>query len=596
MSGTPRHADPSHATISSRRPHVLRQYSLIADGLRGALIGPHGDMAWMCFPAWHDAAVFAGLVGAGGGFAVCPEEPFVWGGYYEEGALIWRSRWVTPSAIVECRDALGLPSERGRAVILRRIEVMDGEAAMTISVEPAADYGREAVGRWSGRGDLRTWAQHDGGSHWRVSGVLGARTGAHGLVATVHVAKGDHHNVVLEIASQPLPSAPPNPDDLWQETERAWSRVVPRCDGVEGRRDVRHAFAVLHGLTAPSGGTVAAATTSLPERADKGRSYDYRYVWVRDLCYIGSAAAAAGVPEFVAPAVRFVTARLLADGAHLMPAYTIDGAPVPPQEHLGVRGYPGGMDVVGNHVREQFQLDTFGEALTLLAAADAEGLLTPDGWQAARVAVAAIQSRWDEADAGIWELEPKWWAHSRLACVSGLRAIAARPRAADERASWMAFADQLLAATARSCTHPGGRWQRATDDDRVDAALLLAGVRGAVPADDPRQIATYGGVRDALSEDGYVYRFHADPSQPLGRAEGAFLLCNFWMTLAALKDGDVLAATRWFERGRAGCGPPGLFAEEFDVVQRQLRGNLPQAFVHALLIEAAFALTSAKER
>jgi GH15 family glucan-1,4-alpha-glucosidase len=584
----------SHATSSSDRPHVLRQDSLIADGHRGALVGPHGDLAWMCFPSWHDPAVFAGLLGSSGGFAVSPTEPFVWGGYHEEGTLIWRNRWVTSTGIIECRDALAVPSSRDRAVVLRRIEAMDGEATMQISLQPSTDYGRDTTGRWAGRGDRRTWTGGRG-AMWRISGVAGARVGPGGLVGTVHVAKGEHHNIVLEIAAGPLDGPPPGSDDAWQETARHWAGVAPACDGIEGRRDVRHAFAVVHGLTAPSGGTVAAVTTSLPERADTGRNYDYRYVWVRDLCYIGSAAAAAGAVAFVEPAVRFVTARLLADGDHLMPAYTVDGDPIPGPRHLGLRGYPGGFDVVGNHVNEQFQLDTFGEALALFAAADRLGALSPDGWAAARAAAAAIEARWDEPDAGVWEVNPAWWAHSRLAAVAGLRAIASCSRAHDQRAGWLTLAEQVVAATAARCTHPDGSWQRAPDDERVDAALLLAGVRGAVPHDDPRHVATYRRVERELCEDGYVYRYRVDPERPLGEAEGAFLLCSFWMALAALGQGDVVAASRWYERGRAGCGPPGLYAEEFDVTQRQLRGNLPQAFVHGLLIEAAFALTDAKE-
>src|SRR6185312_7977070 len=119
--------------------------------------------------------------------------------------------------------------------------------------------------------------------------------------------------------------------------------------------------------------------------------------------------------------------------------------------------------------------------------------------------------------------------------------------------------------------HPSGRWQRTPSDPRPDAALLLAAIRGAIPADDPRSVATLKAVEDELTDDGYCYRFKSD-DQPLGEAEGAFLLCGYWMALAYRQQGDRLAAMRWFERNRAACGPPGLFSEEFDVTQRQLRG------------------------
>jgi GH15 family glucan-1,4-alpha-glucosidase len=134
--------------------------------------------------------------------------------------------------------------------------------------------------------------------------------------------------------------------------------------------------------------------------------------------------------------------------------------------------------------------------------------------------------------------------------------------------------------------HPSGRWQRSTEDPRVDAALLFAALRGATPPTDPRAVATLDAVLDELSEDLYIYRYRPD-DRPLGEAEGAFLLCGLLCALALQQQGRVAEAGRFFERNRAACGPPGLLTEEFDVRQRQLRGNVPQAFVHAMLLECA---------
>ncbi|HTX01481.1 MAG TPA: glycoside hydrolase family 15 protein, partial [Acidimicrobiales bacterium] len=148
-----------------------------------------------------------------------------------------------------------------------------------------------------------------------------------------------------------------------------------------------------------------------------------------------------------------------------------------------------------------------------------------------------------------------------------------------------------LAQSASDAVHASGRWQRTTSDERVDASLLLAEIRGALSAADPRSVATRQAVIDELTEDGYVYRY-AHPGHLLGDAEGAFLICNFWLALAVQGAGERAEGLRWFERGRAAMGSPGLLSEEFDVVQRQLRGNLPQAFVHALLIECAGSFAS----
>jgi alpha,alpha-trehalase len=573
-------------------PYTLRDYAVLADGERGLVIGPDGGIVWMCFPGWDDPAVFASLLGGSGFYRVVPSDPFVWGGYYEERTLVWRSRWVTANAIVECREALAFPARPDVAVVLRRVVAVAGAATVEVSLVPRADYGYERV-RDLRRGDDGSWTARAGGVHLRWSGGRDATVrGGDRWEARIAVADSQTHDLVLEVARRPFTDAAPKPDELWRATERAWRSAVPAMDDLPARRDARHSYAVLRGLTTPAGGMVAAATTSLPERAEAGRNYDYRYVWVRDQCFAGLAVAAAGAYPLLDDAVAFVTGRLLADGPSLMPAYRADGGRIPDQRSLGLPGYPGGADVVGNHVNEQFQLDAFGQALLLFAAAARHDRMGDDAWRAVELAVATIEARAAEADAGIWELHPKRWAHSRLECVAGLRAIGAAPwTPRRHRAEWTALADAILADVSRSCLHPSGRWQRAPDDDRVDASLLLAAIHGALPSDDPRSVTTHDAVVESLGRDGYLYRFRHD-DRALGAAEGAFLLCGFWASMACLERGDAVGATRWFERNRAACGSPGLYSEEFDVGERQLRGNLPQAFVHAGMLECAARLSA----
>ena len=368
-----------------------------------------------------------------------------------------------------------------------------------------------------------------------------------------------------------------------------WADRVPEFEGTVAPRDARHAYAVLSGLTSAGGGMVAAATTSLPERARQGRNYDYRYVWIRDQCYAGQAVAKAGPHPLMDDAVRFVADRLLADGPHLKPAYTTTGGPVPDQRQLNLPGYPGGSDIVGNWVNQQFQLDAFGESLLLFAAAARHDHLDADGWRAAEVAVAAIEQRWQEpdTDAGIWELDPDAWTHSRLICAAGLREIAQHAPGGEQAARWVSLADRMVSHTSAHALHP--LW-------------TLAALARATHASTPRCCCPPSAARSPrltrapsppcrrssseLTQDGYCYRYRPD-ERPLGESEGAFLLCGFWMALAHAQQGDHVAAARWFERSRAACGPPALYSEEFDVSQRQLRGNLPQAFVHALMLECA---------
>ncbi|GAA4858893.1 glycoside hydrolase family 15 protein [Pseudonocardia benzenivorans] len=572
-------------------PHVLREYALIADGERGALIDPHGDIAWLCAPRWDSPAVLSTLLGGRGRYSVAPLQRFVWGGYYEDGSLIWRSRWITDDdAVVECREALAFPGDPHRAVILRQLSAVRGEAHVAALLAPAADFGHASFSgvRRSGDG---VWTGRSGALRVRWSGapraVFDGESGA--LRAQLRLSPGERHDLVLELSDREFDRPPPHPGSAWGATETGWRETLPDLGRTVADRDARHAYAVMRGLTTGAGGMVAAATTSLPERADQGRDYDYRYVWVRDQCFAGQAVAAAGPHPLLDTAVDFVAQRVLTDGPDLMPAYTAAGTAVPPQRELDLPGYPGGSNVIGNHVRDQFQLDVFGEALLLFAAAARHDRLDAERFRAIGVAVAAVEKRWQDAGAGLWELDAQRWTHSRLVCAAGLRQVAAAAVPASEAAAWNTLADRIVASTAADSLHPSGRWQRTPQDPRVDAALLIPALRGALPADDPRSVATLSAIRDELGRDGYVYRFRHD-RRPLDQAEGAFLLCGFLTAMAAHQQGDVPGAMRLFERNRAACGPPGLYSEEYDVVQRQMRGNLPQAFVHAALLEAAARL------
>ncbi len=572
-------------------PHVLREYAFIADGERGALIGPRGDIAWLCVPGWGDGASFGSLIGGGGSYSVTPTARFVWGGYYEARSLIWRSRWVTETGIVECREALAFPGDPRCAVLLRQIRMVEGNAELEVALQPVADFGRhhmqsihrDSTGCWHAHfGDLRM--------RWRGAAdalVTGDDAASRTLRTHLSLRAGDSHDLVLELSDTSLSPSPIDPAGAWADTQQAWRREIPAFGPMAAERDAEHAYAVMRGMTTAGGGMVAASTMSLPERADEGANYDYRYVWIRDQCFAGLAVAADGPHPLLGSAVDFVSARLLDDGPELMPAYTSSGGAVPTQHRLRLPGYPGGSDIVGNHVRQQFQLDVFGEALLLFAAADSYDALGDEHRRAATIAIEAIEKNWRRKDAGIWELGEGQWTHSRLICAAGLRAIA-NGRRHGEGARLSALADSIVGDVSHTSVHPTGRWQRGADDERLDAALVLPALRGALPPDDPRSVATYRAVRDGLGSDYYVYRF--PPQAAAGGADSAFLLCGFVMAMAAAQQGETLAAARYFERNRSSCGTPGLFSEEYDIQQRQMRGNLPQAFVHAVMFEASSTL------
>ncbi|GMA23819.1 hypothetical protein GCM10025864_15780 [Luteimicrobium album] len=340
------------------------------------------------------------------------------------------------------------------------------------------------------------------------------------FVVETTLAAGEHRDLLLEVSDRPFDrdeSEPPSAAQLWDTTAQWWAAMVPPFEDTVSPRDARHAYAVLRGLTVPGGGMVAAATLGLPERAGGGRNYDYRYVWLRDQAYAGHAAAVDEPHPLLDDAVAYAVARILEHGPAPAPAYTVDGADLPRERRLDLLGYPGGSDVVGNHVVDQFQLDTVGEVLLLLARAAALDHLDGDGRRALELMCEVARDRWDEPDAGIWELDDDWWSQSRLAVVAGLRAAAAvsdRHRGGE----LATLADTILARTSERCLRPDGAWARSPGAAGTDASLLLAPVRGALPADDPRTRATLRAVVSELARDGFVYRFAPD-ERPLGEAE-----------------------------------------------------------------------------
>ncbi len=509
--------------------YPLQQYALLADGERAAVVGPRGDIVWMCAPRFDNGSVFSALIGGHGVYSVTPAGPFVSGGCYEDASLIWNARWTTANGTTECRDALAYPGDMQRAVVLRRVRAIDGPTSLDVTLHPRSDYDNEPMTDLHRHADI--WTARCGGLYLRWSGAGAAHARDAGKWLTMHLdlTEGEQHDFVLEISGCALPAEPVAADTAWRATETTWASAVPDLAGCLSRADARISYAVMRGLTSSTGGMVAAATTSLPERAEAGRNYDYRYVWIRDQCFAGIAAAAADDDQLLDAAVEFVTARLLEHGDQLSPAYTTGGDPVPRQRHLDLPGYPGGFDIVGNHVTNQFQLDIFGEALQLFAIAAQRDRLDAEHWQAAQAAAAAIGRRWHEQDAGIWELENRTWTHSRLTVVGGLRAIAANA-SRDEAGAWIGLADHILADTSAQCLHPDGRWRRASDDDASDAALLFAG------SEDPSPPTTR--ARSTLST--HIFR----PS-PLTGTPTAFATTPALLPTPRVRSCSAASSSRW---------------------------------------------------
>ena len=272
-------------------PHVLRDYALIADGERGAIVGPRGEITWLCFPGWDAEPVVASLLGGAGEYVVRPsEDHFVWGGQYDDDTLVWRNRWMVGGSIVECVEAMAFPGQPDRMTLVRQVRAVAGPASVDATLTLRAPDGTSLATRPRHYANL--WEFDAGGLFVRWTVPSRARWSRG--VASLHIdlEPGSCASLVLELATSPLTMPPPDADQTIRETTERWRSAARRLQGCRAERDARTGLTLLRGLTAGTGAMVAAATTSLPERADEGRNYDYRYAWIRDQCYAGTAGRA----------------------------------------------------------------------------------------------------------------------------------------------------------------------------------------------------------------------------------------------------------------------------------------------------------------
>ena len=349
----------------------------------------------MCFPSWHDEArASSALIGGGGSYAITPTEPYVWGGYYEPASLIWHSRWITNDATIECREALGLPGRRDSAVVLRRIMAIKGTARVHTSLNPRSGYGDDPV-RGLKLDDTGVWRGIVGNTQ-RMAGRR-QREATAGRPPRQDAGPNGHDRrdtrLRPRIRRRHRPGRRADARTGMARHYRRLEGAVPPLENTVAQRDTRHAYAVLHGLTSSGGGMVAAATTSLPERARRGRNYDYRYAWIRDQCLAGQAIAAAGPHPLIDDAVTFVPDRLLADGADLAPAYTVGGGPAPTNALSTSQGTPAEVTSSATGSTSSSSWTPSARRCCYSPRPRATTASTPTAWRAAEIAAEAIASR-----------------------------------------------------------------------------------------------------------------------------------------------------------------------------------------------------------
>jgi GH15 family glucan-1,4-alpha-glucosidase len=585
----------------------IEDYALIGDCQTAALVGRDGSIDWLCWPRFDSAACFAALLGGPqhGRWQIRPEGAILkTRRRYRTDTLILETEFETAQGAVTVIDFM--TAHGAESDLVRLVAGTRGRVGMEMELALRFDYGASVpwVTRLDRGGGIRAIAGPDM-VVLRTPVALEGRGLA--TAARFEVAEGETVPFVLTHEASHLPTPPPrDPLAALEKNERFWREWAGRCRvGGEWSQAVRRSLITLKALTyAPTGGIVAAPTTSLPERIGGIRNWDYRYCWLRDATLTLLAFMDAGYLE-EAEAWRGWLLRAVAGRAEQKQImYGLAGERRLPELVLDwLPGYENSAPVrTGNAAATQLQLDVYGEVMDALHQARKAGLaVDAPGWALERALMENLERLWREPDEGIWEMrsEPRHFTHSKLmAWVAADRAVKSVEmfgvHGPVER--WRALRSAIHAdVCANGFNARRGSFVQSYGDEALDASLLLIPLTGFLPVADPRVRGTIAAVERELLEDGLVKRYRTrESADGLPPGEGVFLICSFWLADAYALQGRVKEARALFERLLELRNDVGLLAEEYDPVARRQLGNFPQAFSHIGLVSTALNLSQAR--
>ncbi len=582
----------------------IEDYAIIADTQTSALVGRDGSIDWLCVPRPDSGAIFAALLGTedNGRWTIAPAGTVrSVKRRYRPDTLVLETEFETDDGVVRLIDFM--PPRDDAPDVVRIVEGVHGEVPMAMTLRLRFDYGQVVPWVYREQGALVAVAGPD--AVWLRTPV---ETHGENLAtrADFTVRRGDRTPFVL--TWRPSHEPPPAPLDPIQElgvTEGYWRGWVSACtyEG-EWRDAVVRSLLTLKALTyAPTGGIIAAATTSLPEKLGGVRNWDYRFCWLRDATITLQSLLYSGFQSEAIAWRKWLLRAIAGNPAELQIMYGVAGERrLDEYQATWLTGYDGNPVRIGNAAAEQFQLDVYGEVMDALHQGRRAGLKSDDpAWGLQIKLMEFVEAHWTDPDEGIWEVRggPKQFTHSKLmAWVAADRAVKGCEEfdlgGPVER--WRKLRDRI----SDDILKHGYDSERRTftqfyGSEELDAALLMVPLVGFLPADDERVAGTVAAIEDHLITDGFVQRYtqhHDSDVDGLPPGEGAFLACTFWLAQNYALMGRHDEARETYERILALRNDVGLLSEEYDTDAGRLVGNFPQAFSHVPLIDTARTLSS----
>jgi GH15 family glucan-1,4-alpha-glucosidase len=580
----------------------IEDYALVGDLQTGALVATNGSVDWLCLPRFDSPACFAALLDApdAGRWQIAPLS----GGActsrrYIGDSLVLETEWVTPEGTVRVIDFM---PPRGHAPdLVRIVEGVAGVVTLQSTLLLRFDYGR--VVPWMRRRDDYLVAVA-GPDAVRFRTPAKTRGQDMATVSDFTVRAGDRVPFVLTwYPSHEQPPAIVVAEDALLDTTTFWANWVGAGTAISGpyRDAITRSLLTLKALTyQPTGGIVAALTTSLPEQIGGARNWDYRFCWLRDSTYTLQALISAGYLSEAKAWREWLLRAVAGDPAQLQIVYALDGARRIPEAVLPwLRGYEDSTPVrTGNAASDQLQLDVWGETLDGLALARDAGITAhDDAWDVQVALMNHLEGNWSQPDNGLWEMRGarRQFTHSKVM-------------------AWVAADRMVTAVRQYGLNGPMDRWRQVRDTIHadvlangydadhntfvqsygatdLDASLLMIPRVGFLPPTDPRVLGTIDAIENNLTQDGFIMRYKTTESDDgLEGGEGVFLACSFWLVDALHLSGQLTKATELFERLLALRNDVGLLSEEWDPAAHRQLGNTPQAFSHFPLVTSGLQL------